>query len=269
MAYATAKKQNRILCVVLAILLAVAALLIAVTGGANRKREDDPPTDNKAAESSADSVSEKKDDGAASGLIRGAERERTKADESDGESDEGAAREDGAESASDSDADADKTVAAEVSSGFSNELPAFIVPVDGALLKEYSVDVPVFSCTMNDYRAHNGVDLLCENGASVVAPADGAIGRVWEDPMMGISVSVVHSGGAVTVFRGLAPETMDFIQAGTEVKAGQVIAACGDTALIECGEEPHIHMEMSVNGELIDPAEYIAFTRLSETYEDS
>jgi len=156
----------------------------------------------------------------------------------------------------------------EASADVKDVLPEFSLPVNGPVSNGYSMEVPVFSYTMNDYRTHNGVDLLCAPGTSVVAPADGLVGQVWEDPMMGICLNLIHSGGAVVTFKGLAPETMNFIAPGTEVKKGQAVAASGQTALIECGDEAHVHMEMTINGETVNPADYIPCELQSAVYED-
>lgn len=259
MAYTTTKKQNRILLIALVILLTAAAILVAVTGSANRSKPKTPPLDN-AETGSAETLPPSPSEDALGKLFppKGSETESGTKPPKPAET----AKKDGKPTS------AETEVSTEVSVTVKDELPDFARPVNGKVSKEYSMEIPVFSCTMNDYRTHAGVDLLCEVGTSVLAPADGIVGQVWEDPMMGICLNLIHSGGAVTTFKGLAPETMDFITAGTEVKKGQAIAASGQTALIECGDEPHVHMELAVNGELADPAEYMELELLSEAFED-
>ncbi|MBE6598777.1 MAG: M23 family metallopeptidase [Ruminococcaceae bacterium] len=257
MANTTVNKQNRFLLITLVVLLAAAAILIAVTGSANKKTEDTPPVDNKTAETSGAVESRNPETEDTIGKLFG----KTEQESSAPESEKTAETEKSKPSAAESDE------VKEVSAPVTEPLPSFTVPVNGMVSKTHSIDVPVFSCTMNDYRTHTGVDILCEVGTSVVAPADGTIGQVWEEPMMGICLNVIHRGGAVTTFKGLASETLDFITAGTDVVRGQAIAASGSTALIECGDEPHVHMEMTVNGEIVDPAEYIDFEYLSDSFE--
>lgn len=140
-----------------------------------------------------------------------------------------------------------------------NVLPTFTAPLSGAILNGHSDTVPVFSDTMNDYRTHIGVDITAEEGSAVRAPADGVVGAVYEDPLMGTCMTLVHSGGAVTTYKGLYSTLPDGITKGVSVKAGQVIAATGDTALIEVAEEPHLHFEMTVDGVAVDPCIYIPF----------
>jgi len=267
MAYTDTRKQNRILCLALVVLLAAAAVLIAVTGSANRKKEEAPPVDNKTAESAETGTDSEDAEDTIGKLIPGKKEDDTETAVPKDKTESGETEKKTDESRKTA-AEPDETEAAEVSVTLTDRLPSFNVPVNGVVSKVHSVDVPVFSFTMNDYRTHNGVDLLCEPGSSVAAPAEGTVEQVWEDPLMGICLSIRHSGGAVTTFKGLAPETVDFIKAGASVSAGQVVAASGTTALIECGDEPHVHMEMTVNGETADPADYMEFRYLSETYED-
>lgn len=138
-------------------------------------------------------------------------------------------------------------------------LPEFQSPVSGVILKENSDTVPVFSDTMNDYRTHAGVDVSAGEGEAVKSAADGVIGAVWEDPMMGTCMTVVHSGSAVSTYKGLNPTLPEGIAPGVTVTGGQVIAAVGTSALLEIAEEPHLHFELTVAGENVDPCLHVSF----------
>ncbi len=145
-------------------------------------------------------------------------------------------------------------------------LPEFASPVGGYLLNAFSEAVPVFSVTMNDYRTHSGVDIYAEQGMAVCAAADGVIGAIWEDPMMGTCMTVVHSGGAVSTYKGLYSTIPDGIAQGVEVAKGDPIAAVGDTALAEIEEESHVHYELAIDGVNVDPCLYMEFNE--EVYEN-
>lgn len=144
----------------------------------------------------------------------------------------------------------------------------FASPSNGALLNECSLEIPVYSLTMEDYRTHVGVDLTSTLGDPVKACADGIVTSIWDDPMMGRSLSVTHSSGIETIYRNLSEELPDGIEVGCSVKVGDVIGAVGDTALIECEEEPHLHFELKVDGINVDPCLYMDFAKMSEMYED-
>ena len=136
-------------------------------------------------------------------------------------------------------------------------LPEFIPPVGGELIKACSLETPVFSLTMEDYRTHTGIDLYCDPGSDVAAAARGTVKEIWDDPMMGTCISVEHAGGAVSVYKNLSEDIPDGIEAGAKVEAGQIIATSGDTALLELCEDSHVHFELSIGGETVDPCEYI------------
>ena len=135
------------------------------------------------------------------------------------------------------------------------------------ILRTHSVTVPVFSPTMEDYRTHSGIDIACEAASPVLAAADGKIGNFWYDPMMGYTLSVVHGGDAVTIYQGLAEELPEGIEPGAAVKAGQTIACSGNTALIECEDEEHLHFMLHIGGVEMDPLEYLALPTMATVYE--
>ena len=134
----------------------------------------------------------------------------------------------------------------------------FVQPVIGAVGKAYEMDIPVYSMTMNDYRVHTGVDIAAAVGSEVVAASSGIVCRVWSDPLMGRSVTIDHGDGISTTYKNLADALAPGIEAGAGVNMGQPLGMIGDTALIEIAEEPHLHFEMKVDGEYVDPLEYIA-----------
>ncbi len=144
----------------------------------------------------------------------------------------------------------------------------FMNPTGGALLNSYSIEVPVFSVTMEDYRTHNGVDIFVNGGDRILAAAAGEIKEIWEDPMMGTCMSIAHSGGIETIYKNLSPNLPEGIAKGVKVTAGEYIAVGGESALEEISEEPHLHFEMKVNGEYVDPCKYIDFSKAEESYED-
>ncbi len=254
----TQKKQNRILLVTLIVILASASILIAITGGANRKKpSENPPLDNATEAPSDQSGKEPETDRIDSTIKPERLPFETKGGNESSPDDE----------KTDAPAESDNTDQ-EVSSILDKTLPKFKAPIDSVVIKDYSDDIPVFSYTMNDYRTHSGLDFACSVGTPVLAAADGVICELKDDPMMGATVAIQHSGGAITKYKGLSPDSLDLKKIGDDVKLGDVIGASGDTALIESAEEAHLHFELTIEGEPADPAEYMDVSFLSELYED-
>ena len=134
--------------------------------------------------------------------------------------------------------------------------PEFVLPLVGSVIKEFSDDMLVYSVTMNDYRAHNGVDMASVVGERVRALTDGVVEKVYEDPLMGQTVILDHGNGLKSVYQNLMPEVPDGVTEGAVVKAGDVIGGVGETALVECAQEPHLHFEVWRDGKPVNPGEY-------------
>ncbi len=131
-------------------------------------------------------------------------------------------------------------------------------PIQNATVtKDFSDEILVYSVTMNDYRVHLGVDFASSVGNPVAAFCDGVIQSIEEDPLMGYSVTVDHGDGLVSVYRNLAEILPQGIEVGKSVQSGEVIAGVGESALIECAESPHLHFEVLLNGEAVDPGDYL------------
>ena len=137
-----------------------------------------------------------------------------------------------------------------------NKLPSFSLPVSGALTNKHDPTLQVFSNTMKDYRVHLGIDINTEEGAPVYSAADGKVSKIWEDVKMGYCIAVEHSGDCYTIYKNLSKTLPEGIAEGVSVRSGQLIASVGDSAMVEIGDEPHLHFEMTVGDLAVDPLKY-------------
>lgn len=130
----------------------------------------------------------------------------------------------------------------------------FYSPLSLSVTKDYSMGVPVFSQTMNDYRTHNGVDFTGIRGENVKTTGEGTVVSVTKDAIWGNTVTIDHHNGVVSAISGLADEAL--ISTGTEVYTGTIIGTVGEIP-VESADNPHVHLEMRVNGQLVDPLEIL------------
>ena len=135
----------------------------------------------------------------------------------------------------------------------------FIRPLNGNLSRFHRPYVAEFSLAMNDFRTHTGIDIDGEIGANVRAVADGVIAEIRDDPLMGKTVVIEHRGGIVSIYQNLQALIPQNITVGASVSMGDTIGGVGQTALIEQMSVPHLHFELLINGEHVDPLEYIDF----------
>ena len=132
------------------------------------------------------------------------------------------------------------------------EKPTFVVPLEGTVTKKYSMNALVYSSTMKDYRTHSGVDIKANEGDPVKAYTAGMVREIYEDDLMGRVVVLEHDYGLCSYYMNLADNLPDGLEVGKEVQAGDEIGYVGTTAVLECGDGPHLHFELTVNDELID-----------------
>ena len=130
---------------------------------------------------------------------------------------------------------------------------AMIVPVSGTVGKEFSLTVPVFSETMNDWRIHQGIDYHTDHAVDVAAAADGIVDQIYYDELMGRTVEILHADGTISIYQSLSDEIPVLL--GQEVLQGDVIGKTGNTADCESTEGIHLHFALLRDGAYLNPAE--------------
>lgn len=131
----------------------------------------------------------------------------------------------------------------------------FIWPIAGEIENGYSMTALVYNRTMRDWRTHDGVDLAAELGTQVKSCAAGTVSGVFADDLYGTTVVIDHGAGLTSTYSNLA--SLPTVEAGDTVTVGQVIGSVGETALCEIGEVTHLHFAMTLDGESVNPAEYM------------
>ena len=95
---------------------------------------------------------------------------------------------------------------------------------------------------------HRGLDFRGAKGAPIKAMADGRVVLVGNHYYAGNSVYIDHGNGVVTMYFHLS--RID-VKEGEIVERGQLIGGIGSTGRVT---GPHLHMSVSVQGKLVDPA---------------
>ncbi len=132
---------------------------------------------------------------------------------------------------------------------------AFISPVSGAIVKDFAMDVPIYSKTLDEFTVHTGIDIEAPLDTPVVAAAGGTVTKVYTDDRLGITIQITHEDGIISQYSNLSTNKM--VEEGDVVKQGDVISGVGNTALFESLDAPHLHFEIQKNGEVQDPSSYI------------
>ena len=132
-----------------------------------------------------------------------------------------------------------------------------VSPVVGEITKSHSIDTPVFSNTLGEWRVHTGIDISADEGSSVYCAADGVVTKIYNDPLFGKSVEVTHDGGIISIYSNLSSSDIA-VSEGETVSSGSLIGKVGDTSLSELADEPHLHFTVKVEGVSVNPLDYIS-----------
>lgn len=132
---------------------------------------------------------------------------------------------------------------------------AFEMPVIGEISVGFAKDKLVYSKTLEEWRAHTGVDITSDRGTPVKAVADGVVSDVRSDSYYGITVVVDHGNGLQSLYRNLA--TDETVSVNQKIKQGEVIGSIGNTAADESAEQAHLHFEVLKNNVSVDPMTYL------------
>ena len=135
------------------------------------------------------------------------------------------------------------------------EPPLTVWPVVGELERGHDLQRLHYDVTLRDWRTHEGVDILAPLGETVFAVRAGTVSSVEEDGLYGTVVILDHGDGSSTLYANLAAQPA--VAPGDWVEAGSVIGAVGDTALCEIGQGTHLHFAVFLDGESIDPLDYL------------
>lgn len=139
-----------------------------------------------------------------------------------------------------------------------NEIPSVRVrPVNGYISREFSNDELIYAPTMNDFRTHDGIDIVGDIGTPVSALADGTVADIYDDPFMGKTVVLKHSGGLVSCYSNLSNELPKEITVGAAVSVGCTIGGIGETAAVESAEAPHVHVSVYLDEHAVNPEDYL------------
>ncbi|MDO5331965.1 MAG: peptidoglycan DD-metalloendopeptidase family protein, partial [Bacillota bacterium] len=102
------------------------------------------------------------------------------------------------------------------------------------------------------YKLHTGIDIGAAKGTDIIAANSGkVIKAAYNAGGYGYYVMIDHGGGIVTLY---AHSSKLLVNVGDIVVRGQTIALVGSTGN---STGPHIHFEVRVNGQYVDPLGYV------------
>ena len=125
----------------------------------------------------------------------------------------------------------------------------YLKPVSGTITSKYGKRVHPIT---KKESFHSGVDIANNEGTNIVASLSGVVVSAgWYNSVYG-NVVIINHGNNIQTFYGHLSKVL--VKKGQEVKQGEVIAKMGTTGL---STGPHLHFEIRINGEHVDPLKRI------------
>ncbi len=116
---------------------------------------------------------------------------------------------------------------------------------------------PIYKC----YKMHTGIDLTAKRGTKIYTTGDGVVIDAEKYARgYGKHVKINHGYGYVTLYAHMSKV---LVKSGEKVKRGDVIGLVGSTGL---STNPHLHYEVIVNGEFVDPVDFYYNDMTEEEY---
>ena len=126
-----------------------------------------------------------------------------------------------------------------------NGIKIATLPVTGTISSRYGVSSKIRVST------HTGLDIATATGTPIKVIADGTVIFAAYSGSYGYLVKVDHGNGVETWY---GHTSKMLVKAGQEVKSGDTIALVGSTGN---STGPHLHFEVRINGEHLNPQKYL------------
>lgn len=128
------------------------------------------------------------------------------------------------------------------------ESERFVRPVKGEVTSKFGMRTHPIT---GQYKMHTGVDYAAPTGTPVQATRSGKVAEVGYDEGYGNYVVVDHGNGVKSRYAHLSEIN---VKEGQELQAGQKLGEVGSTGL---STGPHLHFEIMINGQHVDPERLI------------
>ena len=139
--------------------------------------------------------------------------------------------------------------------GLGGAAPGVVLPVFGPITSRFTRSR--FHPLLRIFRPHKGVDIAAPAGTQIKAPASARVAFVGRRLGHGLMVELDHGDGVRSRY---AHCKSIVVREGDFVSVGDVIATVGSSGL---STAPHVHFEVLVRGQAIDPLKYLITAKLT------
>lgn len=126
----------------------------------------------------------------------------------------------------------------------------FMRPVDGVITCEFG---PRINPVTFEAGFHNGIDYAGNTGEAIRATKSGVVEYSGWIEGYGYAIILNHGDGVKSLY---AHSSQLIVSVGDSVSQGETVALIGSTGM---STGPHLHFEIRINGQAVDPFAYIPY----------
>ena len=119
----------------------------------------------------------------------------------------------------------------------------FFTPIKGILTSKF-----------DPAQEHYGIDIVAKRNEAIKSVQDGTVIFTGWTVGTGYVVAIQHPGNIVSVYKH---NSVLLKKEGNFVRAGEAIAIIGESGELSTG--PHLHLELWINGNPVNPTDYMSF----------
>lgn len=128
----------------------------------------------------------------------------------------------------------------------------FSSPLNNAQIqKMYSIDKVIYSKTLQQWKTHDGIDVVSASSSDVKSIEKGVVSNVYTDSFYGTTIEIEHINGYKSVYSNLDENV--YVNIGESVIKGQKIGKLGNTSVGEYLDDEHLHFMLYLNDNSVDP----------------
>ena len=128
-------------------------------------------------------------------------------------------------------------------------------PVYGEVVLPFSMSMPVFDQTLDQFRTNDNVLISAPEGEPVRAGADGRVVSVGNHIRRGNYVTIDHGDGWLATYGQLMDNAL--VSEGDIVRSGQVIGGVGQPSIFGSAKGTHVHLRVTRDGSPINPIDLL------------
>ncbi|AOT72762.1 M23 family metallopeptidase [Geosporobacter ferrireducens] len=131
---------------------------------------------------------------------------------------------------------------------------SFVPPIQGKIMSSYGES---YDAVLNIKTFQRGIDIEPNQRQNIIAIGHGEVIEIGESSTLGKYIQIQHSNNIISLYANCSEIA---VQRGDKLEKGEKI---GIINVGESEQEKYFHFELWIDGDVVDPTQYIQFDRIT------